>query len=170
MERLPEKSRKGLYRISDPFIATWFTFVHPYRDALERGRVDEVVEPFVRPRLPVYLSQAVEPVLASLLREPPASEITPFPVAFAGRHWSPTSEIDVVLLDAERKRALAAEIKWTRGTVDKSLLQHFRQRVQADPAFAGIHCTYGLISRGGFRGGRKVKGDERLIPVSRLFP
>ena len=168
-ERLPEKSRKGLYRISDPFIATWFTFVHPYRDALERGRSDEVVERFVRPRLGVYLSHAVEPVLASLLCEPPASALVPFPVAFVGRHWSKASEFDVVLLDAERRRALVTEIKWTRGKVDKNLLDPLRRRVQADQAFAGVQCTYGLISRGGFRGRRKLKSDERLIPVSRLF-
>jgi AAA+ ATPase superfamily predicted ATPase len=169
-ERLPEKSRKGVYRISDPFIATWFHFVHPYRDALERGRIDEVVDRFVKPRLGAYLSHAVEPVLASLLREAPASELVPFPAAFVGRHWSPKSELDVVLLDAERRRALITEIKWTRGKVDKGLLGDLRRRVQADPAFAGVDCTYALISRGGFRGERKVRSDERLIPVSRLLP
>ena len=170
MGRLPEKSRKGLYRISDPFVATWFAFVHPYRSALERGRVDEVMERFVKPRLAAYLSHAVETVLASLLREDPGSELVPFPVAFVGRHWSPQSEIDVVLLDAERRRALAIEVKWTRGTVDKNLLDPLRRRVQADPSFAGLQCCYGLISRGGFRGSRRLKSDERLISVSRLFP
>jgi len=169
-ESLPDKSRKGIYRIADPFVAAWFTFVHPYRDLLERGRVDEVVERFVRPRLAPYLSHAVEPVLGRLLRESPDAKLVPFPVAFSGRHWSPTCEIDVALLDVERKRALVMEIKWTRAKVDVVLLDSLRGRVQEDPAFAGVQCTYALISRAGFRTSRKLKRDERLIAVSRLFP
>jgi hypothetical protein len=169
-ERLPDKSRKGLYRISDPFLATWFTFVHPYRDLLERGTIDEVVERFVRPRIGAYLSRAVEPILASLLREVPASELVPFSPAFVGRHWTPSSELDVVLLDAERTRAFIVEIKWTRSKVDRGLLDALRARVQADPTFQGVDCTYAVISRAGFRAGRKVKDDERLIPVGRLLP
>ncbi len=167
-ESLPDKSRKGIYRIADPFVAAWFTFVHPYRDLLERGMVDEVVERFVRPQLASYLSHAVEPVLARLLREC-ASDLVPFPVAFAGRHWSPRTEIDIVLLDAERKRALVVEVKWTRAKVDDGLLEALRGRVQVDSAFAGLQCEYALIARGGFRRSRKMKRDGQLIPVSRLF-
>jgi hypothetical protein len=168
-ESLPDKSRKGIYRIADPFVAAWFTFVHPYRDLLERGRTDEVVERFVRPRLGPYLSHAVEPVLARLLRESSNAELVPFSPAFAGRHWSPRSEIDVVLFDLERKRALVAEIKWTRAKADVALLDSLRRRVQEDPAFAGVQCTYALVARAGFRRSRKLKGDESLIPVRRLF-
>jgi hypothetical protein len=35
MERLPEKSRKGLYRIADPFIATWFARLSPTATRIE---------------------------------------------------------------------------------------------------------------------------------------
>lgn len=35
-ETAPEKSKSGLYRIADNFIAFWFKFVYPYRAYLER--------------------------------------------------------------------------------------------------------------------------------------
>lgn len=36
-ETAPEKSKSGLYRIADNFIAFWFKFVYPYRAYLEKG-------------------------------------------------------------------------------------------------------------------------------------
>ena len=36
-ETAPEKSKSGLYRITDNFIAFWFKFVYPYRTYLEKG-------------------------------------------------------------------------------------------------------------------------------------
>ena len=35
--RNPERSRKGLYRLSDPFLRFWFRFVLPNRSSLEAG-------------------------------------------------------------------------------------------------------------------------------------
>ena len=32
-ESQPEKSRKGLYQIADPFLRFWFRYVHPYRNS-----------------------------------------------------------------------------------------------------------------------------------------
>ena len=40
--------------------------------------------------------------------------MVPFRVAYAGRHWSETTELDLVLLDQERHCAFVAEVKWTR--------------------------------------------------------
>ena len=36
-EIAPEKSKSGLYRIADNFIAFWFKYVYPYRAYLEKG-------------------------------------------------------------------------------------------------------------------------------------
>lgn len=36
-ESNPEKSKSGLYKIKDNFIAFWFKFVYPYRAYLEKG-------------------------------------------------------------------------------------------------------------------------------------
>ena len=167
-EKHPEKSRKGLYRIADPFIATWFSFVHPHRDALERGLADEVLEQEVRPRLEAFLSRAVEPVMAELLSAPPLADLVPFKVAAAGRHWSSAVELDVVLLDEARRRAFVAEVKWSRSKVGVELMGDLRRRVASEPAFAGLACTYALVSRAGFRGRRAPARDERLIDIAGL--
>jgi hypothetical protein len=167
-ERTPERSRKGLYRIVDPFVAAWFAFVHPNRDALERGLVEQVLEYDVKPRLPLYLSHAVEPVLAQLVSGGSLSAAVPFGPARVGRYWSPTAELDLVLLDEERRRAWIAEIEWTGGKVALSELDGLRRRVAREDVFAGMEITYALISRCGFSGRRRIADDERLVDVSRL--
>ncbi len=167
-ERRPDKSRKGRYRIADPFVASWYAFVHPHLDRLERGFVDEVVEQHVAPAMPRWLGEAVEPVLVELLRGPTGQGVVPFDVAFAGRHWSARCELDLVLLDAERRRAFVAEIKWRAGPVNRALLDDLRERVAGDGAFEGVDVTYGLISRGGFAGSRELGDDERLVDVGAM--
>ena len=41
-ERLPEKSRRSIYMIQDPFFRFWFRFVFPYRSQLEEGNIPDV--------------------------------------------------------------------------------------------------------------------------------
>jgi uncharacterized protein len=164
-ERLPDKSRKGLYRISDPFVATWFAFVHPYRDELERGNVDAVFEQEILPRLAQRLPQAVEPVIRDLIRSA-GKEIVPFPVDALGRQWGAGSEFDLVALDREGRRAFVAEIKWSREKTDPRLLDDLRRRAEREPAFEGRALTPALISRSGFAGRRRAGKDERLIDLS----
>lgn len=162
-ERHPQKSRKGLYRVADPFLATWFSFVHPYRDQIERGQGDAVFQSHVAPALHRFLSLAAERVVRDLAREGALGDLAPFPVARAGRHWSPTAEFDLVLLDAEGKRAFVGELKWGQHPVPVSLLEDLRARVTREPAFAGVEVTFGLLSRAGFTGSRASARDERLV-------
>lgn len=37
-----DQSRRGVYRIADPYFRFWFRYVFPHRSRLELGRVDEV--------------------------------------------------------------------------------------------------------------------------------
>jgi AAA+ ATPase superfamily predicted ATPase len=165
-ERAPEKSRKGRYRIADPFVSTWYAFVHPYRDRLERGRSKEVLEEEVRPRLRAWLGRAVEPVLVELLSR---SRFVDFDVAFHGRYWSPTVELDLVLLDRERRRAVIGEVKWGRRRVARAAIEDLRTRAARAPELRDLDITYTLVSRAGFSGTRDSRPDERFIEPRMLL-
>lgn len=165
LERLPEKSRKGQYRISDPFVATWFAFVHPHRDRLERGRNSEVMRKEIAPQLPRWLGRAVEPVLMDLL---PSAGIVPFEVAFRGRAWTREAELDIVLLDEERQKAFVAEVKWGAQAVSVGVMDDLRQRVALVPDLRPLALTLAIVSRAGFIGKRPLKVDERLVDMRRL--
>jgi AAA+ ATPase superfamily predicted ATPase len=164
-ERRPDKSRRGRYRIVDPFVATWYAFVHPNRDRLERGYVDEVVEQRIQPGFQRWLGGAVEPVLRELWLSSLA-DLVPFSPAHVGSYWSPTAQFDAVLLDEERRRAFVVEVKWRRGPTSVALLDDLRRRVGGEAAFDGIETTFALVSRAGFTGQRPLQDDERLIDVT----
>lgn len=167
-ERQPDKSRKGLYRIADPFVSTWYSFVHPHRDRLEWGLVDEVIEQEIAPALPRWMGRAVEPVFHELLCEGVLGDVLPFRPTFAGRYWSRTAELDVVLLDRGRERAFVAEVKWRAGAASRGLLDGVRARADGEPALAALERVHAVISRGGFSGRRGLEADERLVDVGGL--
>lgn len=161
----PDKSRKGLYFIADPFIATWFALVAPFRDVIERGALDAHFDGEVLPRINRLLPMAAETMVRELLREGLLGFSVPFEPRAVGRYWSPTAEFDVVLLDASREQALVAEVKWTSRPVDPRVLDDLRRRVAREPAFVGVTCTYCVISRAGFVGDREILPDEYLVDM-----
>jgi hypothetical protein len=167
-ERNPEKSRKGLYRLADPFVSTWFTFVHPNRDTLERGRADRVIERIVRPALPAHLRKAIEPVIRELFLSGPLSDHVPFDPAHAGRYWSGSAEFDVVLLDEAFEKALVAEVKWSANPVRTSMLAELRDRVRRARPFSDMECTCVVVSRGGFTGAAPPDDRSACIDISKL--
>ncbi|MBM4395333.1 MAG: ATP-binding protein [Deltaproteobacteria bacterium] len=166
-EALPDRSRKGLYRVSDPFTATWFALVHPFRDQLETGALDRAW-PRIRERLAGRMPLAVEPIVRDLLRHVLAERFG-FHAAHAGRQWAPGAEFDAVFLDEERRRAFVVEVKWTQGAVGVGALDDLRRRVSGDPALSALRTTCAVVSRAGFRGRAPSSDREYLIGPDRLI-
>ncbi len=130
-ETRPEKSRKGSYRVSDPFVAFWYRYVFPYRDRLELGEAQAVLDRDVVPVLDSYFSRAVEPHLGGLFRTAWRDRI-PFEPASTGRYWDDKREIDWLVLDHDRKHAVAVEVKWTAKPVSaKALDDQLREKIAA---------------------------------------
>lgn len=147
----PEKSRRGVYRVLDPFVAFWYRFVFPNRDRLELGETDLVLREDVRPALDAYISRVIEPHIGSLFwtRWRP---LIPFVPAFMGRYWDDRHEIDWVVLDGERRQAVAVEIKWTRSPVGAArVAAELRAKTDTIPALRGCRMKHILVSRAGFR-------------------
>ncbi len=90
------------------------------------------------------------------------TDLIPFPVAHAGRHWDPTAEFDAVFLDSERRRAFVLEIKWTSEPVGVGTLDDLRRRASLCPALAPLERTCAVVSRAGFRG-RAARTDRRYL-------
>lgn len=151
-EERPEKSRRGRYVLTDPFVRFWYRFVFSCFTRLESGDVAGVLNDAIAPRLREYVSLNVEAPLASLFRQGPLRRYVPFEPIFVGRHWSPTEEFDIVALDGERKRAFVGEVKWSASPVPTGLADDLRKRIAGCQALRGVEVTPALISRSGFAG------------------
>ncbi|MBI3986476.1 MAG: ATP-binding protein [Lentisphaerae bacterium] len=161
----PEKSRKGLYRISDPFLSFWYRFVFFNRDRLEAGRSREVLNDTIKPQFDLYVSRVVEPAIGTLFRSVWKSVVS-FEPAFEGRHWSENEEFDWVLLNRDRTEGTVVEVKWTRSpfagdAVMASLLKRGEQcRVLQGCKLGGV-----VVSRSGFSDRPESGKGRRFIDL-----
>jgi AAA+ ATPase superfamily predicted ATPase len=164
-EPQPEKSRKGIYDIRDPFVAFWYRFVFPHRDRLEGGGARAVMEEVVRPGLHDYLASRLEPAVGSLF----ASRwrgLVPFAPSVTGKHWSESEEFDWVILDAGRRAALVVEVKWGRKPdAGQALMRDLKQRTLACKALAGCDLHWAVVSRRGFADRPRSSARERFIDL-----
>ena len=144
----PRKSKKGLWTITDGYLAFWHAFIRPNAVDLEAGRVDEVWRTIVRPRLDEFVSKpAFERACRRFVRTQ-MGRIPGVPASGAvGAWWGAESrvvsgerrrerfEADVVAGSAKRV-ALVAEAKWS-DRVDSHALGQLRRVVERIPGTDG---------------------------------
>jgi len=168
-ETRPEKSRKGVYDIEDPFLRFWFRFVHPFRDRLELGYLDAVVDEEVRPHLDQFVAQAFELAAHWLIArraQQGALSVTPSRV---GRWWSPQGEIDLVALDDRHSELLVGECKWTERPVGVNVLEELKGKVGLLPGGPWGRIVYALCAKRGFTPAlraRAASGDEEILLIT----
>jgi AAA+ ATPase superfamily predicted ATPase len=108
-------SRERRYRLVDPYLRFWLTFVRPHLPEIERMRGDLALTA-VRERWESWRGQAIEPLLReSLARLLPAAGLPAAHVV--GGYWTRSNdvEIDIVGADREpvaRRLLFLGSIKW----------------------------------------------------------
>lgn len=110
-EASPDKSRKGMYAISDHFADFWFKFISPHRVVLEEGN-----SAYVRKILEEnYVEALIHPAYIKISGEIFASLCEQGKIKFKpdkiGSHWNGdnTSTIDLIAIDQKNKRLFVAD-------------------------------------------------------------
>ncbi len=138
-EKLPNKSKKGLYFIKDNFFRFWFSYVLPYRSQLELGNTNyamvKIKENFLGFVAKVYEDLSVEYVLKN------------YPLLKAGRWWSKDEEIDVVGVGEEF--ILVGECKYSNKKVGVDILEELERKSEKIELNLPIK-NYLLFSKSGF--------------------
>ncbi len=97
-ERVPEKSRKGIYVIDDSFFTFWFRFIFRKRSLLEEHRTEEVISK-IKSALPELLAKNYEKVAGEILVYTILNEEPPLTFDYYGRWWDKNEEIDIVAIN-----------------------------------------------------------------------
>jgi AAA+ ATPase superfamily predicted ATPase len=146
-EKMPAKSRRGYYHITDEYFRFWFKYVFPYRAELELGN-EEAVLSRIRATWPDHLGAVYEIVARELLWECRASI---FPFAATGRWWDKGEEIDIVAISPELDTILLAEARWSNKPVGIDILEKLKDKAKkvgwGTPERKEI---YALFSKAGF--------------------
>ncbi|WP_305786596.1 ATP-binding protein [Symbioplanes lichenis] len=153
LSRTPSKERR--YRVTDPYLRFWLTFVGPYLPEIERMRGDLTLAR-LRASWTSWRGRAIEPLLReSLARLLPAQGITA--AAAVGAYWTRSNsiEIDVVGADREpvaRELLFLGSIKWLESSTfddhDLLALQRHRAALTDDPVPLLAISRSGVTARG----------------------
>lgn len=146
-EKAPQRSKRSLYALQDPFVAFWFECVYPYASDLELGETRPSLH-HVQQVLPHLLGRAYERIARETLRR---VEGLPFSVHRVGRWWDDQSEIDVVGVNEEANAILFAEVKWSARPIGTDSYRALKQKAgRVSWGRPSRRETFALFSRKGF--------------------
>ena len=157
-EKNAEKTRKGLYFISDNFLRFWFRYVYPYKGELELDNtqisLDELDKDFKEKFVAFAYDDICKEIFARLCSDK-AIDFTPSKI---GSYWlndkSGNTQIDVMAVDTVNKRLFAGECKYHNQPVDADVYFELVKKVdnssEIKSAFKGYTVIYGVFSKSGF--------------------
>lgn len=157
-EKNPEKTRKGLYFISDNFIRFWFHYVYPYKGELELDNVQIVLDEINKDFKEKFVAFAYEDICKEIFQNLCKKGSIDFVPSRIGSYWlndfNNDTEIDVMAIDNQNKRVFVGECKYHIKPVDAQVYFSLKEKVENNDeikkGFTGFELIYGLFSKSGF--------------------
>jgi AAA+ ATPase superfamily predicted ATPase len=166
----PEKSRKGLYRLSDNFFIFWFQYIFQYRSHLEIGNTDFVLKKMfgglrrnqsVNSSFKLLEAYIYENVCRELVNDF-EKEIGFFDRV--GRWWGAEKEIDVVGLNDETKEIIFGECKWSQKPVGTNIYEDLRQKAKFVDWHQNTRKEYFILfSKSGFTDSMRALAKKESV-------
>ena len=110
-----KSSKETRYRIADPYIRFWLSFLGPNFAEIERGRGDRVLEK-IRTSWTSWRGRTIEPIIRESIERIPNPR-QPDVSAVVGAYWTRTNQPEIDLVVADRGPVASAilevgSIKW----------------------------------------------------------
>lgn len=165
-EKNPEKSRKGLYFISDNFVRFWFRYVYPYKGELELDNMQIVLDELEKDFIEKFVAFAYEDMCKDIFASLCHSGALQFTPSRIGSYWlndfDNDTQIDVMAVDHQHKLVFAGECKYHAKPVDATVYFDLKDKVanssEIQKAFPGYDIVYGIFSKSGF--------TQRLLDIA----
>ncbi len=147
------KERGALYFIKDNYFNFYYNFVYPFKEEIDLGYIDEVVNYFNK-NFNIYLGHTFEEIAKQFV-------IEKYKINF-GRQWGNykqrqnkkletlTYEIDLLSINEQKKEIIAFEVKWKDLNYTKSqqILKHLNDKIQYLPVkLKEYKIKIGIISK-----------------------
>lgn len=137
----PKKSKKGVYKINDPLVDFYYTFIVPHLSGIGRGRQAYVLE-----EIGLKFDEYVGRYWEYLCREAVSgNKAFGYRWGEASRWWGGVKtvsgpremEFDVVAESLDRKALLVGECKWTNPEIASELAKKLIEKASCLPMSAG---------------------------------
>lgn len=144
-EKNPAKSKKGIYKVTDPFLRLWFGCVYPYESLFEFGNIDEGTKR-IRPQIERHIQDVYEELCRLYVKK----HMIKFGCVRIGRQWGRHYELDVAGVDKTNSLRLAGECKWSVNKVGLSILHELQDTVKEAGVPVSDRVQYMLFSKSRF--------------------
>jgi AAA+ ATPase superfamily predicted ATPase len=129
-----KSSKKSLYKLDDPFLNFYFTFLVPNKSRLEFDMIDEVWQE-IEAHYDHYISGLWEDLCRKAI---PHIEIDGNKFSPASRWWGSgidkkLIEIDIVAESTDKKTLLIGEVKWANNFSDRDLISSLDRKISGFP-------------------------------------
>ena len=133
----PKKSKKGIYRINDPLMDFYYTFIMPNLSSLGSGR-KQYVEEQIDARFNEYIGRYWEYLCRQAVQ---GNNVYGYRWMEASRWWGAVKteqgiremEFDVMAESVDGKALLVGECKWTKQETSSVLMKKLLEKVQYLP-------------------------------------
>ncbi|MBM6928690.1 ATP-binding protein [Parasutterella secunda] len=142
---------RGLYRIADPYIKFWFRFLtnNPTLIMTRKEALSEW-EAGVEPSFAEFASEAFEEVCKQYLMRLGLAGKLPLRLAYFGRWWKDSTEIDLVGADHNRQHCLLGECKYRNQKIGVKVLRSLQAKCSQLPVADGATFDFWIFSSSGF--------------------
>lgn len=169
-EKNAEKTRKGLYFISDNFLRFWFRYVYPYKGELELDNTQISLDELDKDFKEKFVAFAYEDICKEIFARLCSDKAIDFTPSKIGSYWlndkSGNTQIDVMAVDTVNKRLFAGECKYHNQPIDADVYFELVKKVdnssEIKSAFKGYTVIYGVFSKSGF--------TNRILDISSTNP
>lgn len=165
----PEKSKKGLYKIKDNFMAFWFQFVFPNLSYIESGHWESAMKKIRANLVDSHIAYVYEDICLEKMWSLSADDTWDFNFDKAGRWWSGDTEIDIVAIDSSGNDIIFGECKYWNKVVGIAVLNELERKAdKVDWKKVERRNHFILFSIGGFSDELKklTEAREDLILMS----
>jgi AAA+ ATPase superfamily predicted ATPase len=166
-EKNPAKSKKGLYKIGDPFLKLWFSQILPYESWIEMDKSQAVWNLLVD-KLPHHESSCFEMISKEYLQY----RVSLPPEVRIGRYWDKEKEIDILGIDNLDQIYFTTECKWQQKPVGIQTYLELEEKTTKLTQTKHPDFIYYLFSGYGFTKELQAlakKNPIRLIGLEELY-
>lgn len=148
--RRPEKSRKGRYVITDPYMRFYFRFLYPNVDFIERGMQEQAISLMTDHLADFIGTHTFEELCRDWISTQGDSGNLPLLPERVGSFWSRDAQVDVVGINWKTKDILLGECKWTREDVSRGVIRDLIGKSEHVVPAGNWYTHYVFFARHGF--------------------
>ncbi|MFA4891683.1 MAG: DUF234 domain-containing protein, partial [Candidatus Gracilibacteria bacterium] len=159
-EKNPDKSHKGIYKLSEPFLKFWFRHVYPYKSDLEIGEY-KAVESQINKFFHSLEEASYEMICREILK---TEQDKIFQIRKIGRWWKNDQEIDLIGLNNDTKEIIFGEAKWSNKPIEMDVLENLKKKTRfVDWNKSKRKEYFALFSKSGFSDKVKITAKKEGI-------